>query len=302
MWLQSYLDLSDNRATWTYVADALIAKNIPNRYENVKECSKINIFLQSWRTQTSKLPKDLKDMIGVAKKYGARLEGLAFSKDIIRKMPAWYHIEAPETVRMYNNTQSRCLRENHGVKLIGDLEREARKIRTARHCRRRNCRCESCTMARTQQCQSPFRCFSRANEIIRIIPPKWNPMENQPGDNVTEPNQGAENEVTFDKQITTEGTLADAFRIFTEGETTNTLHINQIQHQEGVEDITIFTDGSCTNNGNDDAKAGAGIFCPQDESLNRAMRLPGTIPQTNQSGEIMSINEAGKITHPSAKL
>ncbi|KAJ3753196.1 ribonuclease H-like protein [Lentinula raphanica] len=32
------------------------------------------------------------------------------------------------------------------------------------------------------------------------------------------------------------------------------------------------------------------------------MRLPGTIPQTNQSGEIMSINEAGKITHPSAKL
>ncbi|KAJ3766253.1 hypothetical protein FB446DRAFT_654082, partial [Lentinula raphanica] len=298
-WLQSYLDLSESRATWTYVADALIAMNIPNKYENTDEHSRINMFLQSWNTQTSKLPIDLKNMIEVAKKYGTRLEGMAFSREILREMPAWYHIETPDMARTHNNKHSRCLRENHGVKSVGDLEEEAKKLRTPRHSRRRNCRCVACVTARAQLCQSPFKCFSRANEIMRAIPPKWNPMGRQPSDENVEVNPNLGNEIIFDKQITTEGTLADAFRIFTEGETTNMLYNTQAQ-QEDAEGprMDIYTDGSCINNGNDDAKAGAGIFCPQDETINRAIRLPETIPQTNQSGEIVSIKEAASITHP----
>ncbi|KAJ3911874.1 hypothetical protein F5877DRAFT_29279, partial [Lentinula edodes] len=47
-WLRTYLDMSPDRATWAYVADALIAHHTPKTYENIDDFSKINIFLQSW--------------------------------------------------------------------------------------------------------------------------------------------------------------------------------------------------------------------------------------------------------------
>ncbi|KAE9398230.1 hypothetical protein BT96DRAFT_940358 [Gymnopus androsaceus JB14] len=46
-WLQSYLDFSPERATWAYVADALIAHHVPASEANIKDHRKINIFLQS---------------------------------------------------------------------------------------------------------------------------------------------------------------------------------------------------------------------------------------------------------------
>ncbi|KAJ3743618.1 hypothetical protein DFH05DRAFT_1373762, partial [Lentinula detonsa] len=108
--------------------------------------------------------------------------------------------------------------------------------------------------------------------------------------------------VTFENRVTTKGTLADAFRIFTEGTTTNNLPDPHPQRDEDIDEVIIYTDGSCTNNGNDNAKAGAGIFCPSNEDLNRAIRLPNEIPQTNQSGEIISIKEAAEGVQPNANL
>ncbi|KAJ3847836.1 hypothetical protein EV368DRAFT_76512 [Lentinula lateritia] len=95
-WLHTYLDMSPERATWTYVADALIAHHTPKTYENIDDFSKINIFLQSWNTDSRKLPKDLQDMITVAKRHGLHLDGLAFSRNISREMPVWLHSESKE--------------------------------------------------------------------------------------------------------------------------------------------------------------------------------------------------------------
>ncbi|KAJ3991417.1 hypothetical protein F5050DRAFT_1545391, partial [Lentinula boryana] len=92
-----------------------------------------------------------------------------------------------------------------------------------RHCRRWNCRCVECEAARTKHCHSPFKCYSRANNILKLLPPKWNPLVEQPNDEKWEPNKCPENSVTFENRITTKGTLADAFCIFTEGTTTNNL-------------------------------------------------------------------------------
>ncbi|KAE9383062.1 hypothetical protein BT96DRAFT_784842, partial [Gymnopus androsaceus JB14] len=47
-WLQSYLDFSAERATWAYVADALIAHHVPTSEANIEDCHKIDIFPQSW--------------------------------------------------------------------------------------------------------------------------------------------------------------------------------------------------------------------------------------------------------------
>ncbi|KAJ3982361.1 hypothetical protein F5890DRAFT_1379820, partial [Lentinula detonsa] len=140
-WLRSYLNLNENRATWTYVADAILAHHVPSKFANLEERDKINTFLQSWTSNSSKLPKDLRDLISIAKKYGARTEGLAFSRNIIRQMPIWLHSKAADIHKLHNSKESRCLRQNHGVITVGDIETQAQKIRTPRHGRRRNCRC-----------------------------------------------------------------------------------------------------------------------------------------------------------------
>lgn len=90
-WLQSYLNFTDKRATWAYVADAIIANHVPKINETLDNWSKINLFLQSWNTDKKQLPKDLHDMIKVGEKYGLRMEGLAFSREILRQMPIWLH-------------------------------------------------------------------------------------------------------------------------------------------------------------------------------------------------------------------
>ncbi|KAJ3714409.1 hypothetical protein C8R42DRAFT_632817, partial [Lentinula raphanica] len=217
-------------------------------------------------------------------------------------MPAWYHIEGTDTTRMYKGRYSECLRKNHGVQTVGDLETEAQKIRTARHSRRWNCRCVECVADRARRCNSPFKCYTRANEILRTLPPKWNPATEQPEELSGELDGHQEDGATFDNRITVEGTLADVFRIFTEGTTTNVLPDIQQGHDKVAEESIVYTDGSCINNGNEDARAGAGIFCPSNEDLNWAIRLPEGIPQTNQSGEILSIMEAAKTVQINSNL
>ncbi|KAJ3979762.1 hypothetical protein F5890DRAFT_1420828, partial [Lentinula detonsa] len=117
-WLQGYLNLNKKRATWTFVADAILTHHVPSKYTNLEDREKINVFLQSWNSNTSKLPKDLRDMISIAKKYGARLEGLTFSREIIRQMPIWLYSEAKNAHKLRNSKESRCLRQNHNVKTV----------------------------------------------------------------------------------------------------------------------------------------------------------------------------------------
>lgn len=50
-------------------------------------------------------------------------------------------------------------------------------------------------------------------------------------------------------------------------------------------DIVIYTDGSCLSNGLPRARAGYGVYCPDDQRLNFARRLDGR--QSSQRAEIM---------------
>ncbi|KAJ3966699.1 hypothetical protein EV361DRAFT_933969, partial [Lentinula raphanica] len=261
-WLQDYLDFSKDRATWTYEHD------------------RVNIFLQSWKTDRTKLPPDIRQMLNIADKYGVRLDGLAFSRDIIRQMPMWLHIEA----------EVKCLKKNHAVRTVGDAETLARKSQTARHTKRSNCKCTACTdTRRTTPCNNPGRCFAKARQLIHCLPPKWNPMVRQNEDVEPEDLPIPENEEsrTFDWRITTKGNLSDAFRIFTMGEKSNNLWINEWDPDRPQNYIDVYTDGSCEKNGDDDASAGAGIF---------SIRIPKSLKQTNQTGEIIAIKEAHELT------
>ncbi|KAG1734854.1 ribonuclease H-like protein, partial [Suillus occidentalis] len=52
--------------------------------------------------------------------------------------------------------------------------------------------------------------------------------------------------------------------------------------------INIYTDGSCINNGKEDAKCGSGVWFGRDHPSNKAIRVPGKT-QSNQAGEIAAI-------------
>ncbi|KAJ3770096.1 hypothetical protein FB446DRAFT_647504, partial [Lentinula raphanica] len=292
-WLQSYLNITENRAEWAYVADALIAHHVPASDSTIDERSKLNIFLQSWHTNKGNLPKDLQDMISVARKYHLRMEGLAFSRETIRQMPIWLHREASSIRRIHNSKECRCLRTNHNVTTVGEAEMLAKITLHQNHKRRTNCRCAECKTARDEKgCPAPYKCMSKAMELIRALPPKWNPLSKLPEDDEPDaiPGTGSRNSALFDWRLTTTGTLADAFRIFTEGETNDELPTRQWDQNidPGANaPVLVYTDGSCSNDTNG-PEAGAGIHFPDDTERDRAIKIPQSLKQTNQTGEIIA--------------
>ncbi|KAJ3837973.1 hypothetical protein F5878DRAFT_507822, partial [Lentinula raphanica] len=180
-WLKSYLNFGPDRPIWASVADALFAFHTPESERSVEDLVKINVFLQSWKTKRRDLPKDLQDILKVGSKYGVRLEGLAFSRDILRQMPIWYHIESQPIRHLNRGRESACLRGNHRVLTVGDAEKLARMTTTTRHTNRRDCRCRSCVELRTRaKCSAPNRCMNRAEQLLNVLPQKWNPLSRLP--------------------------------------------------------------------------------------------------------------------------
>jgi ribonuclease HI len=51
--------------------------------------------------------------------------------------------------------------------------------------------------------------------------------------------------------------------------------------------IVVYIDGSCTNNGRADARAGVGVFHERDSEINASVELPKELgPNTNQRAEL----------------
>ena len=65
--------------------------------------------------------------------------------------------------------------------------------------------------------------------------------------------------------------------------------------------LTVYTDGSCVNNGRQDARSGAGVWLKDDHPLNRAIRVPGQ-DQSNQTGELAGILVALQTVAQTAEL
>ncbi|KAI0683429.1 ribonuclease H-like protein [Cytidiella melzeri] len=68
-----------------------------------------------------------------------------------------------------------------------------------------------------------------------------------------------------------------------------------------VDVLTVYTDGSCLNNGAANARARAGIWYGTGDPRNLAIRVPGPT-QTNQAGEVLAIQHVAALTPPSRPL
>jgi ribonuclease HI len=63
------------------------------------------------------------------------------------------------------------------------------------------------------------------------------------------------------------------------------------------ERISIYTDGSCLNNGKYNAKSGSGIWISAENEWNKKIRIPGH-QHSNQIAEITAILVALQQTEP----
>jgi hypothetical protein len=109
--------------------------------------------------------------------------------------------------------------------------------------------------------QNPHNCYRKAQDLLDELEEKWDPGASQPQDYEKEPQPEDEEETetrTFDPRITTYGTIADTFRIFTK-RTPRNLHdvAPDTSHDTDAEEegVTIYTDGFAKNNGGANARS-----------------------------------------------
>ncbi|KAF8912564.1 hypothetical protein CPB85DRAFT_1192624, partial [Mucidula mucida] len=287
-WLKSYLDFGPDRPTWAYAVDAIIAHHTPASEENVNLAQRMNVFLQSWKTSTTKLPEDVKRMFQVAKKYNVTLDGLALSRDILPEMPIWYHIKSEGTRGLFNRgAQIKCLKLKHKVRTVGDAEQLALQTGGNRHTHRRKCACAACKEARDLGCEHPHKCFDKAKGLLKSLPEKWNPLLNKPEDEPERLYEEDEERTLFKSCLTTTGSLGDAFRIFADGDECPRTFAPDTTYPE-EEEIIAYTDGLAINCGTKEAAAGAGVYFEEGDERNVSLRIPNEVGTTNQAAELIA--------------
>ena len=87
-----------------------------------------------------------------------------------------------------------------------------------------NCLCDSCIKnGDIIECKNLHNCYKHAEKLVHLLPAKWNPKmkplqeENIIVDNSNDPDMFRRE--YFDSKLETDGTIADAFRAFTNGDT-----------------------------------------------------------------------------------
>ncbi|KAE9383915.1 hypothetical protein BT96DRAFT_843115, partial [Gymnopus androsaceus JB14] len=241
----------------------------------------INIFLQSWKTYLKGQSQitELKQLTSTAKKYGLRIKGIAFSRNILWTMPIWYHKEANQKIRTMNHTTaSICLRSKHGIRTVGDAESMANLAQSNDHSPVALCECDECEFIQeTYACENPRDCARQAVKLLDTLPPKWDPRCELPEDYQGPPgvnSNRAENIIPFDNWITVGGTLGNIFQIFTDKTSPTTNTLSNLKPIATTGQLKVTIDGACKNEGEEDAKARAAVFISNGHPDNRVAKLP----------------------------
>ena len=318
MWLKEYLNLTQTRATWAHITDILINETTP---ASLDENTRVNAFLQRWNIPTKgkraeRLGEDTLRMVKAAIKHKAAFAPINISRELRENLPAWQHIGTEK--QPPRNPRSRCLAKNHKTKKVKDLINIAERLRGdyrgGTHHPVYSCHCNDCTADRNNGCENPQRCALEAKSRLGRITPKLNPLRppNQddltktrprrthtqvPSNNSTESTAATEEDeeaqgILFNPSVTEKKNLTECVRIFTDPTKIKNTPATRPPPHRGIppedEEIIVYTDGSCTNNGKLDARCGSGIWLEEGSQHNKALRIPG-VDQSNQVGEIAAV-------------
>ena len=313
IWLKAYLNFSPSRQKWATVTDHIILAAAPTHsVEKARE----NPFLQTWTVplkgpRAKHLNDDIKRMLRMARKHKVNLAAIKMTPHLSAQLPAWYHLSAEQ--RPITTAMAKCLLEKHNIAKVADLVKTSARLRHPAqhqtHRRNRNCTCQDCTNDRVLGCNNPHKCATEALTRLDLIPPRHNPTRQDPPDGLSltrtrrQRNDWArqnDGEITFDPSMTCKESLAECFRIFTNPNGISTNLARRYRHHGPTprcEELKVYTDGACINNGKKNARCGSGVWFGQDDPRNRALRIPGEA-QSNQIGEIAAVIAAMEIVPP----
>ena len=314
VWLRDFLNLTKSCPTWAFVTDILLNETSP---PTLNKKTRQNAFLQKWKIPTAgkrgkRLGEDTIRMIKAAKKYNTTFAPINLSRELREKLPAWSHIGIEKTVP--RNQQAKCLIENHNATRTRDLLRITERLQEGYsrgpHRPDYTCQCEDCKIDNNNGCENPQRCALEAQRRIQFITPKLHPLRSPNPDDLTGPRptttiitrmetaeeEGSDNEenpgIIFDPSVTVKSDLTDCIRIFVDPNRVKNEPAKRQPAPRGIiildEEVTVYTDRSCLNNGKENAQCGSGVWFEDNSENNQAIKIPGP-EQSNQIGEIAAV-------------
>lgn len=311
-WLPPFADLSSRRPLWCFIQDALIHSHITRASGRVEDLSKFHVFLQTWSPTQRNLPEFTRRLLGTAKKHNVSFAALRLTPKMKRDLPIWYHIGAGDVLNRVNNTpKSRCLRDAHRVRTVGDLldvieYRDGHPDPSRACARRSNCACSVCRIVRQQTgCSNPHKCYEHAKKILDSLPPKWHPSREPNADGLTltrrrrddnEVARQVNGKILFNPSIATGDDLASGFRIFTDPEAPRIVPGTRRHNTLNIlhESREIAVKSACDRTLDVNTKTGVGLFYGADDPKNMSCRLPGTL-QTVQAGDTYAAARAAEL-------
>ncbi|TEB36086.1 hypothetical protein FA13DRAFT_1623548, partial [Coprinellus micaceus] len=189
--LTCYLADTPTCPIWAYMANDLIAKDIP-KTSGIWDCATIrNIFLQTWRTHKqgarSKLPLSIRNMINTGLEMGVTFCPPIVTKTLRAGQPLWFneHQDPNNTTKTPDTgARAECLQRIHRVYMMGDLtifihnhpyhQHEPKTLAQHQTEGSETCECTLCELYTARGCADPEGCRHRAAKIMNTLLPKWN--------------------------------------------------------------------------------------------------------------------------------
>ncbi|KAG2004399.1 hypothetical protein CC2G_002960 [Coprinopsis cinerea AmutBmut pab1-1] len=314
MKLKAYVTEGAKRPTWAKLADEAIRRSVTNEFKRVDERYLISPFTQRWRVNLNSpnLPSNLRRMIRTADKYNVQYLPIRVTTAHQRESPFWYHLSpAPGLRATYNDKWGRCHQSTHFIQTVGQMLDHADKNRHVDHTNRWNCDCFHCWNDRNEGCENPIQCRRNADKKLDTLQKEWDPRVYIPLQSPSPANPDAcrASAWTGDEREQHEtGGPSENIRALVQWKKDERKSLTPYEaHPISTtrwerQEVSVYTDGSCSANGTASARAGSGIWYGPEDNRNRALRLPDKLA-SNNAGELAAIlaaiqdNQSAKNLH-----
>ncbi|KAF6743584.1 hypothetical protein DFP72DRAFT_752816, partial [Ephemerocybe angulata] len=290
----------------------ILAKAAVKKFKNVGEKALINPFLQGWKVNLSAagLPRNLKRMMKVGYKFHTRPVATGATKAVKNQMPIWHHTGAkPKLVSIYGDSWGVCQRETHNIMYVGEMVEHASRLNAAGCSMRKNCKCSNCKTDRAKGCENPTKCRRNAVKKLDNIQPEWDPRIDTPNTTVDDDYELLLEEEGYTRvmvPIPPPEHPLDLVRIFTSPNTappdTTTVATAPNVAEQDRDTVEVYTDGSCHDNGTEQAKCGSGVWYGERHERNLAVRIGPPLPLTNNTGELVAVLRAIQENKTASRL
>ncbi|KAF4615476.1 hypothetical protein D9613_003370 [Agrocybe pediades] len=310
MWLQSYLRNAEKRPLWAWVADGVLAGNVPKNNAPFPHEARLNMITQTWKPYKSKkAPASIRGLLATAVKYGLRPEALHVSDNVLREMPIWRHTEMKITEQRLATTKTgKCLIQKHHAVKLGDVEQIAGMANAHGHVDNKDCGCQNCQNTRlNSQCVAPNRCMKTAQKAVTAINEKWRPCPNWAPINAQQVVQGDGAEggkiKMVDKSLPEVQQMEGIYRIFTSGVT----HPRRPRIRDNVRDgeegkIVVKTATTSQVQNGTPITTVAIVYKVNNVQKERVVRLPRKLAKLTESGSLVAIRLALNMAPRKATL